>query len=100
MISVGSVSFPVRCLSTSCLNCSLGREWALCNQVAQSNSFPSERATEFSQDGTFVREIGHNLYAWSFAHAVKIDKDDHIWAADKGSDMAIKFNHHGRRDMV
>jgi hypothetical protein len=23
---------------------------------------------EFAQDGKFVREIGHNLYAWSFAH--------------------------------
>src|ERR1700682_3826859 len=23
---------------------------------------------EFGPDGTFIREIGHNLYAWSFAH--------------------------------
>src|SRR5271169_2408005 len=28
---------------------------------------------EFAADGKFLREIGHNLYAWSFAHAVKID---------------------------
>ncbi|HYK49986.1 MAG TPA: 6-bladed beta-propeller, partial [Terriglobales bacterium] len=38
---------------------------------------------EFSADGKFLREIGHNLYAWSFAHSVKIDKDDNIWVADK-----------------
>src|SRR5580704_10099823 len=25
---------------------------------------------EFGADGKFIREIGHNLYAWSFAHAV------------------------------
>jgi len=55
---------------------------------------------EFGKDGRFIREIGHNLYAWSFAHAVKIDKDDNIWAADKGSDMVIKFNPQGRVLMV
>ena len=37
-----------------------------------------------------------NLYAWSFAHTVRVDKDDNIWAADKGSDMVIKFNPEGR----
>src|SRR6201994_1883941 len=47
---------------------------------------------EFDHDGTFLREIGKNLYAWSFAHTVRIDKDDNIWATDKGSDMIIKFN--------
>src|SRR5438128_1300823 len=34
---------------------------------------------EFNADGKFIREIGHNLYAWSFAHSVKVDKDDNIW---------------------
>jgi len=55
---------------------------------------------EFNADGKFVREIGHNLYAWSFAHSVKVDKDDNIWVADKGSDMVIKFNSEGRVAMV
>src|ERR1700688_3160135 len=50
---------------------------------------------EFAPDGKFIREIGHNLYAWSFAHTVRIDKDDNIWAADKGSDMVIRFNPQG-----
>src|SRR5882762_1226320 len=27
------------------------------------------------------------VYAWSFAHTVRVDKADNIWAADKGSDM-------------
>ena len=26
---------------------------------------------EFGADGKYLREIGHNLYAWSFAHAVQ-----------------------------
>jgi DNA-binding beta-propeller fold protein YncE len=55
---------------------------------------------EFNADGKFVREIGHNLYAWSFAHSVRVDKDDNIWVADKGSDMVIKFDPEGRVVMV
>src|SRR6476660_9022174 len=55
---------------------------------------------QFLPDGRFVREIGHNLYAWSFAHSVRIDKDDHIWVADKGSDMVVKFHPEGRVVMV
>src|SRR5207247_6197131 len=55
---------------------------------------------EFAPDGKFVREIGHNLYAWSFAHTVKVDKEDNIWVTDKGSDMVIKFNPEGRVLMV
>jgi hypothetical protein len=51
---------------------------------------------EFTRDGKFVREIGHNLYAWSFAHAVRVDPQGNIWAADKGSDMVIRFNPQGR----
>jgi DNA-binding beta-propeller fold protein YncE len=55
---------------------------------------------EFNPDGTYLREIGHNLYAWSFAHAVRVDKEDNIWVTDKGSDMVIKFNPAGRVTMV
>src|SRR5512140_636591 len=55
---------------------------------------------EFNPDGTFAREIGKNLYAWSFGHSVRVDKDDNIWAVDKGSDMVVKFNPEGRVVMV
>src|SRR6202050_4737634 len=55
---------------------------------------------EFSANGEFIREIGKGLYAWSEAHSVRIDKDDNIWAIDKGSDMIIKFNPAGRAMMV
>jgi hypothetical protein len=55
---------------------------------------------EFGPKGEFIREIGKGLYGWSFAHTVRVDKDDNIWAVDKGSDMIIKFNQAGRVVMV
>jgi DNA-binding beta-propeller fold protein YncE len=55
---------------------------------------------EFAPDGKFLREIGHHLYAWSFAHTVKVAKDDNIWVTDKGSDMVIKFTPEGRVVLV
>jgi len=55
---------------------------------------------EFGPDGRFIREIGKNLYAWSFAHVVRVDREDNIWAVDKGSDMIVKFNPEGRVVMV
>ncbi len=55
---------------------------------------------EFGPDGAFVREIGKGLYAWSFAHTVRIDKDDNLWVTDKGSDMVVKFAPNGRVAMV
>jgi DNA-binding beta-propeller fold protein YncE len=55
---------------------------------------------EFASDGRFIREIGKNLYAWSFGHTVRVDPQDNIWAVDKGSDMVVKFNPQGRVIMV
>jgi DNA-binding beta-propeller fold protein YncE len=55
---------------------------------------------EFDETGKFIREIGKNLYAWSFGHAVRIDKDDNIWAIDKGSDMVVRLNPEGHVTMV
>jgi len=55
---------------------------------------------EFDKDGKFLREIGKNLYAWSYAHTVKVDPSDNIWVTDKGSDMVIKFDPDGRVLMV
>src|SRR5215210_6880502 len=55
---------------------------------------------EFGPDGKFVREIGKGLYAWSYAHTVRVDKDDNIWATDKGSDMIIKFTPDGSKVLM
>ena len=43
---------------------------------------------EFNSDGSFEREIGHNLYAWSFAHSVRIACD---LAADPDPTLAALF---------
>jgi len=68
---------------------------------SQSSSGPAYRPTaaqllEFDEKGELVGEIGKGLYAWAFAHSVRIDKDDNIWAIDKGSDMIVKFSPAGR----
>jgi hypothetical protein len=70
------------------------------NSTGPAYAATASQLLEFSADGKFIREIGKNLYAWSYAHAVKVDKDDNIWAVDKGSDMIIKFNPQGRVTMV
>ncbi len=58
------------------------------------------RLFEFDQNGTFVRELGQGLYGFSFAHAVRVDPQDNVWAVDEGSNMVIKFNPEGRVVMV
>src|SRR5262245_42435366 len=55
---------------------------------------------EFDANGKFIREIGKNLYAWSYGHTVRIDPQDNIWVTDKGSDMVVKFSPAGRVLMV
>jgi hypothetical protein len=54
------------------------------------------RLFEFDEKGNFVRELGQGLYGFVFAHAVRVDKDDNIWAVDEGANMVIKFNPQGR----
>jgi len=55
---------------------------------------------EFGPKGEFMREIGKDLYGWAFAHSVRIDRNDNIWAIDKGSDMIIRLNQAGRVEWV
>jgi hypothetical protein len=54
------------------------------------------RLFEFDKNGSYVREIGEGLYGFVFAHAVRVDPQDNIWAVDEGSNMVIKFNPEGR----
>ena len=55
---------------------------------------------EFDANGNFIREIGKNLNAWSYAHAVRIDPQDNIWVVDKGSNMILRFRPEGHVDWV
>jgi DNA-binding beta-propeller fold protein YncE len=54
----------------------------------------------FDKTGKYLREIGKGLYAWSYAHTVRYDKDDNLWAVDKGSDMIVRINPEGHVTMV
>jgi hypothetical protein len=46
--------------------------------------------------GNFTREIGRNNYGFAFAHSVRVDAQDNIWAVDEGTDMLVKFSPEGR----
>ncbi|HVI23861.1 MAG: peptidyl-alpha-hydroxyglycine alpha-amidating lyase family protein [Myxococcales bacterium] len=70
------------------------------NSTGPAYAAAAAQLLEFDPNGKFLREIGHNLYAWSFAHTVRIDPQDNIWVADKGSDMIVKFDPQGRVALV
>jgi DNA-binding beta-propeller fold protein YncE len=54
----------------------------------------------FDKTGKYLRELAKGLYAWSYAHAIRFDKDDNLWAIDKGSDMIVRLNPEGHVTMV
>ena len=70
------------------------------NSVGPSYMATASQLLEFDANGTFVREIGKNLNAWSYAHAVRVDPQDNIWVVDKGSNMILRFNPEGHVDWV
>src|SRR6201998_3585608 len=70
------------------------------NSTGPAYAAAAAQLLEFDAKGNFVGEIGKNLYAWSFAHAVKVDAADNIWVTDKGSGMVIKFDPDGGVLMV
>jgi hypothetical protein len=55
---------------------------------------------EFDEAGKFVKEWGQNAYGFSFAHAIRFDKEDNLWAVDEGSNMVMKFNPQGLVTLV
>ena len=58
------------------------------------------RLFEFDQNGAFVKEFGAGSYGFSFAHAVRVDKDDNVWAVDEGTNVIQKFSPDGKLLMV
>src|SRR5215470_15700017 len=69
------------------------------------NAGPARGATaaelfEFDQNGKYVEEWGQNAYGFSFAHAIRFDKDDNLFVIDEGSNMVMKFNPQGLVTMV
>lgn len=58
------------------------------------------RLFEFDQNGAFVKEFGVGSYGFAFAHAVRVDKDDNVWAVDEGTNVVQKFSPDGKLLMV
>src|SRR5215472_471421 len=52
----------------------------------------STQLLEFDSGGKFVRELGHGVYGLGYAHSVRFDKYDNLWAVDKGAHTVMKFN--------
>ena len=40
------------------------------------------------------------IYGFEFAHKVRVDSEDNVWAVDEGTNMVIKFNPEGKVLMV
>jgi sugar lactone lactonase YvrE len=55
---------------------------------------------EFDRNGNFVKEFALGSYAYGFAHAVRVDKDDNVWTIDEGTNVVLKFSPSGRLLMV
>ena len=58
------------------------------------------RLFEFDQNGAFVKQFGADGYGFAFAHAVRVDKYDNVWAVDEGTNIIQKFNPDGKLLMV
>jgi len=50
---------------------------------------------EFDPSGKFVKEWAPHNYAASFAHSVRVDKNDNVWQVDEGSGMIVKYSPQG-----
>ena len=69
------------------------------------NVGPAKGATasqlfEFDPLLKFVKQWGPDNYAASFAHTVRVDKEDNVWMTDEGANMIVKFSPMGRVLMV
>ena len=55
---------------------------------------------EFDQNLVFVKEWIPNAYGLSFAHTVRVDPQQNVWAVDEGSNMIMKIDPTGLITMV
>ncbi len=55
---------------------------------------------EFDNNLKFVKQWGPDNYAASFAHTVRVDKNDNVWMTDEGANMIVKFTPQARVSMV
>jgi hypothetical protein len=58
------------------------------------------RLFQFDRTGKFIKELAKGGYFQDFAHVVRVDKEDNIWAVDEGSNMIVKMNPAGEVTMT
>jgi hypothetical protein len=58
------------------------------------------RLFEFSSNGSFVRELGQDLYGFNAAQGLRVDPQDNIWTMDIGSNQIVKFDAAGSVQLV
>src|SRR4029078_11604042 len=52
------------------------------------------------ETGKYIKEWGQKDYGFSFAHAIRFDKEDNLFVIDEGSNMVMKFNPQGLVTLV
>ena len=58
------------------------------------------RLWEFDPSGNFIREIGKNYYGFLFAHSVRVDVHDNVWAVDEGANLVTEFSPDGSKILM
>ncbi len=58
------------------------------------------RLFEFDRNGTFVRELGQDVYGFNAAIGLRVDPEDNVWTIDAGANQVVKFDPDGRVALV
>lgn len=60
-------------------------------KTAQVKGSAASMLFEFDPTLKYVKEWGPNSYGAGFAHTVRVDKDQNVWAVDEGTNMVVKY---------
>jgi DNA-binding beta-propeller fold protein YncE len=58
------------------------------------------RLFEFTSNGSFVRELGQDLYGFNAAQGLRVDPQDNVWTIDAGANQIVKFDTNGAVQLV
>jgi hypothetical protein len=55
---------------------------------------------QFDGNGTFMRELGQDVYGFNAAIGLRVDPQDNVWTIDEGANQVVKFDTDGRIALV
>jgi sugar lactone lactonase YvrE len=58
------------------------------------------RLLQFDRRGTFVRELGQDVYGFNAAIGLRVDREDNVWTVDEVASQVVKFDTEGRVALV